>query len=266
VRKQPKEDLARDGGHRSEGFADVAATASFVAHFADLTDATTEPAAYQLRCISSGGEIAFVISGTHNLWKLNQCIAECFGTANGAYQFHTQKGATVVGSYFRISRSMAKNVLVCSKQSAVKVGGKFASFVDDKSVKILSLFRGTSTGHSLEQSSADVEQRVEFHSPSLMSPVLVRLDGIMPNKCDENAGKNFRWVNDEPLPRIVGSSFLSSREVDMKNVVMLGDRVQRGGWFMAGESQSDVNKTFVGARKRPLFKDGGADFRIGLNI
>lgn len=222
-----------------------------------------EAPAFQFRCMQIGSmrQVIFAISGAHNLFKLNQTIAECFNVGSGAFQHHPQKGATVPGSHFLISRPLGPaectSALICNKRTAKKMG---FPFIEDRSVPISRLFRGTSTGYALEMSDSEAQQHVEYHSPSLSAPIEIKLEGILPNTREEIDGYH-RGRNREPLPRIMGSTFLSEHDIDRKNFAMLGDREQPKYLFRAGESQEAVNRTYTKARRSLLFREDGSDNR-----
>lgn len=247
---------------------------------------TTEPAAFQLRCVQKAAEgepartVVFVVGGKCRLWKLNQVLAECFDLSEEEFSYEPLKGRPALGSRLVVTRPLepgkCSKALVCSKRSAI-VGGQI-DCADDRNHSVAELFRGKSTRDALEQLPADAAQRVCFMSPSLETEVVVSLDGIMLDSYDSHTlfdqdkknrkkrpalDKMRRHCNGRrPLPRIVRSSFLSTAEIEAKNIFMQGSREGPDFLLKIATPWSSLHESCRRSQRKPLFRKDGRDFDL----
>jgi len=250
----------------------VSGTESLCSFLENPVGVTTKPAVFQLRCtqIRKVSEpvqkIVIIVGGRFTLWKLNQIIGECFNARDHAFEPNKCKGATVLGSHFKVSRPLqpghCDNVLISSRCTASQIGSDTA-FLDDRGYTVSELFRGTSTRCALQREPGDASQQVVFSSPLLSADVSVSLDGIMLDSYDTGYGfdKNRRHGNTKlPTPRIVCSSFLGLGEIEDKNAAMQGS--QKGPDFLSHTSWSGIHAPWRLSEYRQLFHEGGGDFGV----
>jgi len=243
----------------------------------DPTGVTIEPAAFQLRCKQNcqvghnetvSRKVVVIVSGKCRLWKLNQIIAECFDAAEHDFSPEPKKGETIPGSRFLVSRPLepgqCSNVVICSNSLAAQAPSKSA-FIDDREYRVAELFRGKSTRYGLQREPAEAAQQVVFSSPLLSADVTVSLDGIMLDSYDSQNlfDKKRRHSNGKkPLPRVVGSSFLSTPQIEALNIVMQGS--QQGPDFLQrfDTSWSAIHAACRRSQRKPLFRQDGSDFDL----
>jgi len=247
---------------------------------------TSEPAAFQLRCTQKAGEgvtprtVVFVVGGKCRLWKLNQVLAECFDVSEEEFSYEPLKGRPVLGSRLVVTRPQepgkCSKALICSRRSAI-VGGQI-DCVDDRNHSVAELFRGASTRDALVRLPQDAAQRVCFISPSLETEVAVTLDGIMLDSYDSHTlfdqdkkknkkrpvlDKLRRHCNGRrPLPRIVRSSFLSTAEIEAKNIFMQGSREGPDFLLKIATPWSALHTSCRRSQRKPLFRKDGRDFDL----
>jgi len=246
----------------------------------DPAGVTEEPAAFQLRCkqicqVPGDGtghaakiarKVVIVVGGKCRLWKLNQIIAECFDVSEGEFAYEHMKGTAALGSRFMVSRPLppghCDKVPICSSRSAEHVGNRYA-FVDDRTCSVAQLWRGKSSRASLERGPAEEAQQVVFTSPHLDADVAVSLDGIMLDRYDNQHlfDKKRRHGNGrKPLPRIVRSSFLSTSEIEAKNIVMQGSREGPDFLLQIATPWSAFHQSTRRSQRKPLFQKDGGDY------
>jgi hypothetical protein len=232
-----------------------------------------EPAAFQLRCTlqragkdSTAKTIVFITSGKCSLWKLNQIVAECFGGTAQKFAYEANQGAIVPGSYFAVSRPLepgqCNKAMLSSNSTASSRSGRDPAFIDDRSSTVAMLFRGTSTGLSLERDAHEAAQLVSFSSPSIGADVIISLDGTMLDSYDSRDiyDKNRRYGNGrKTLPRIVCSSFLGATEIEKMNITFQGSRYPE---FLSrfDSTWSAIHASCRRSQRMPLFHSDGADF------
>lgn len=231
---------------------------------------TAKPAVFQLR-LKQTSEVdgaakktVIIVGGKSSLWKLNQIIGECFNASDHEFEPKKGKGATVLGSHFKVSRPVApgrcNEVMISSRCTAAYAGTR--AFVDDRNYTVAELFRGTSTRCALHREPGDAAQRVVFSNPLLSADVSVSLDGIMLDNYDSGNvfDKSRRNGNGKlPVPRIVCSSFLGFGDLEAKNNAMQGS--QKGGCLsMFDASWSAIHASYRRSEYRQLFREGGGDF------
>lgn len=135
--------------------------------------------------------------------------------------------------------------------------------LSEYTAQVSALFRGTSTGQSLEQSPLDAATTVQLIHPEAPTPVTIELVGIIEHT--PVAKRSFRMPhNNCPLPRLVcvnDASQDTRREIDSINTEWLGDRSGPAVVAPAGTSQESINQTVINWLQKPLFNEDGS-FRI----
>jgi hypothetical protein len=188
-----------------------------------------------------------------------QFVSTVCGLSNGGPpEYHSQKGKLAPNVAVRVTRpECCTDALISSKRTAAALGGKSATFVDEKKTKVSALFQGDSTATELVQTAADAAMSVRLVHPDAPTEIKIELVGLVPNKAAYD-----RPHNEYALPRLViftpPGQDGNSPATNAVNRAWQADREPPSQLMLDGDEYCD-DSHWNGMRD-PMFNDDGSDY------